>query len=112
LTFVLISTIVFLIFFFFRHSAIIYIIGSLCLSFGSMSSRLFLRKFLSEHLSFELSMCMMFGILGICTIIFYFIFINKLSILFLGIGLVIFALRIAYKEIKKDKLNIDFNRNP
>lgn len=112
LTFLLISAIAFLIFFFFRHSAIIYIIGSLCLSFGVMSSRLFLRRFLSEHLSFELSMCMVFGIIGVCTIIFYFIFIKESIILFLGIGLVIFVLKIAYKEIKKDKLNIDFNHNP
>jgi hypothetical protein len=105
------SIILFGVFIFFEKNIIIYIIASLCLSVGAMDSKLILRRFLSEHLSFELSICMVFGILGICTIIFYFIFIKETNILFLGIGLVIFASKIAYKEIQKDKLNINFDHN-
>lgn len=93
--------------FIFNNNIYIYIGASLCLSFGMIGLILFLKKYFPEKISRDISFSLGFGILGISTAIFYFLFIQISIILFVGVVLIIFSVRVFYKTIMEARLELE-----
>jgi hypothetical protein len=109
LIFILLGILFFSVFILFKHNMYIYIIASLSLSFGILSLKLFLMRYLSEKISRDISFSIGFGLLGLTIVIFYFIFLRKSFILFIGICLIIFSLNVLYEAIRGARLELERN---
>jgi hypothetical protein len=103
------SLILFTIFFFYDHNLFIYIIASLYLIIGGLSSNLFLIRFFSKEVSEKITPCFSETFLGLIIIITYFLYIKVSIVLLIGLFFIADSIRMIYKINKKSKLELEMN---